>query len=116
MQRPSNGSPAMAATDSRRRSASRPPWMMPKSAWSGRCVRRRGSAPPSVRCAPSHRRPRHATEACGGTGWSRQTAMSAPSASWTAMACSGVKRELRAVEVRAEGHAVLVDAPQARPG
>ena len=28
----------------------------------------------------------------GGTGWSNATAMSAPSASWTAIACSGVKR------------------------
>ena len=48
-------------------------------------------------------------DACGGTGWSRHTAMSEPSASWTAIECSGVKRCSRAVEVGAERDAVVVD-------
>ena len=51
-------------------------------------------------------------DACGGTGWSRQTAMSEPSASWTAIECSGVKRWSRAVEMRAERDAVVVDRAQ----
>ena len=48
----------------------------------------------------------------GKTGWSKATAMSEPSASWTAIASSGREPVERAVEVAAERDAVLVDDPQ----
>ncbi len=48
----------------------------------------------------------------GKTGWSKATATSEPSASWTPMATSGREPVERAVDVAAERDAVLVDDPQ----
>ena len=45
----------------------------------------------------------------GLTGWSNATATSEPRASWTAIACSAVKRR---IEVAAKRHAVVVDDTQ----
>ena len=49
------------------------------------------TAPPSDASARS-RRPRRPRDELGKTGWSKATAMSEPSASWTPIACSGVNR------------------------
>ena len=85
--------------------------MMPKSAWSGRWwASRQRSAQRCVRAVASLTSARD--EACGGTGWSRQTAMSEPSASWTAMACSGVKRSSDPSRCERKVDAVLVDDAQ----
>ena len=116
MQRPSKGSPAMARVGAR-------PQVRLEAALDDAeerlvrplvCAARQRSAQRWVRAVASATSARD--EACGGTGWSRQTAMSAPSASWTAIACSGREAQRRPVEVRAERDAVLVDARAGRRG
>ena len=85
--------------------------MMPNSAWSGRlCAASERSAQRWVRSVASATSAR--VDEPGGTGWSKATAMSEPSASWTAIECSGREAVDRAVEVAAERHAVVVDDPQ----
>src|SRR3990172_2324135 len=67
MHRPSKGSAAAKRVEAARRSASRPPWMMPKSAWSARAwARSERSAQRCVRSVASWTWAR--VEACGGTG------------------------------------------------
>ena len=110
MQMPSNGRPAMNRVDAARRSGSRPPWTIPNMAWSARVwAASERSAQRWVRSVAS------ATTArveLGKTGWSKATAMSEPSASWTPTASSGVNRWTRPVEMAAERDAVLVHDPQ----
>ena len=110
MQMPSNGSAAMNRVEAARRSGSRPPWTIPNSAWSGRVwAASERSAQRWVRSVAS------ATTArgeLGKTGWSKATAMSEPSASWTPIAMLRREPVERAVEVAAERHAVVVDDPQ----
>ena len=91
MQMPSNGRPATTRVDSARSSGSRPPWMMPKIAWSGRVWASRDRAAQTLERAVASARAVRAVEA-GGTGWSKATAMSEPSASCTSIDNSGVKR------------------------
>ena len=80
----------MNSVDAARSSGSRPPWTMPNSAWSRRrWAASERSAQRWVRAVAS------ATTArgeLGNTGWSKATAMSDPSASWAAIATSGVNR------------------------
>ena len=65
--------------------------MMPKSAWSGRVwAASERSAQRWVRAVATATSDRD--EAWGGTGWSKATATSGPSASCTAIDSSGVKR------------------------
>ena len=90
MQIPSNGSAAMNFADSARSSGSSPPWTMPNSAWSVRvCASSERSAQRWVRRIASSTTARGEL---GKTGWSKATATSDPSASWTAIECSGVNR------------------------
>ena len=90
---PSKGRPAMNAVERRRRSGSRPPWMMPKSAWSVAAVGRQRPLGPAVRPLGGDRPRRAGSVDAGGTGWSKATATSAPSASWIAIDdAPGVKR------------------------
>ena len=87
---PSNGSPAMNRVDSSRSSGSSPPWTIPNRAWSVRvCARSERSAQRWVRRIASTTTSRGEL---GNTGWSKATAMSGPSACWTAIECSGVNR------------------------
>ncbi len=80
----------MNRMDSARKSGSSPPWTIPKSAWSSReWAASDRSAQRCVRAVASATTSRGED---GVTGWSKATAMSAPSASWTSIACSGVKR------------------------
>ena len=91
---------------------------MPNSAWSvrvwassersaQRCVRRIASATTS-------------RGELGNTGWSKATAMSGPSACWTAIECSGVNRWIDPSRWLLNVDPVVVDHPQVaeatRPG
>ena len=80
----------MNRADSSRSSGSSPPWTIPNSAWSVRvCASRDRSA---QRCVLRIASSTTARGELGNTGWSNATATSGPSASWTAIECSGVKR------------------------
>ena len=88
---PSNGSEAMNRADSARSPGSRPPWTIAEQ----RLVRARvgGERPLGPAMGPvASRRATTARGELGNTGWSKATAMSGPSASWTAIECSGVNR------------------------
>src|SRR6476659_6163470 len=87
---PSKGSDAMNRVLAARKSGSRPPWTIPNSAWSGR--EWASSDRSAQRCVRSVASATTARGDDGVTGWSNATATSDPSASWTAIACSGVKR------------------------
>ena len=81
----------MNALDRRRRSGSRPPWITPKSAWSGRrCASSERTAQRWVRSVAIATSP--GSVEAGGTGWSKATATSAPSAAWIAIERSAVNR------------------------
>ena len=119
MQIPSNGSAAMNRVDSARRSGSRPPWMMPNSAWSGPGVRRE----PALRPAMGPRASRRATTArgeLGGTGWSKHDRDVRPERLLDGDRVLRREPVDRAVEVDSERHPVVVDPPQVaqatRPG
>ena len=110
MQMPSNGRLAMNRVDSARRSGSRPPWTIPKSAWSVARVRGQRALRPAV--GPLGRLgddgPRRA----------REDRLVEGDRDVRAERLLDADRELRrepverAVEVAAERDAVLVDDPQ----
>ena len=98
----------------RRSAASTPPCTIPNTAWSGD-ARRGDRSRPAV--GARHRLGHLAARAGpGSTSWSNTIAMSEPSSAWISIARSGVSRMGRAIEVRGEGHPVVVDPPQVRPG
>ena len=81
---------AMNRVEAARSSGSRPPWTIPKRAWSGPAVRGQRAFRPAM--GPVRRLGTTARGDDGKTGWSKATATSEPSASWTAIASSGVNR------------------------
>ena len=87
---PSNARLAMARVEAVRNAGSVPPWMIPNTAWSAR------DRAASDRSAQRWVRAMASSTACGGasapTRWSRTMATSLPSASWMAIARSGVRR------------------------
>jgi len=89
MAKPGNGRSRSSAACAARRSSSRPPWTMPKRAWSGRvCAARQRSAQRVVRRTAASTSGRGAV--AGGHS-SKAMAMSDPSASWMAIERSGVR-------------------------
>ena len=101
--------PPIAATDARRSSGSTPPWTMPKTAWSGAARRERALA---QRCVwPSPRRP----PARGSPGIHELVERHRhvrPEERLDLHRPLGGEPMRRAVEVRGEGHPVVVDPPQ----
>ena len=88
---PSNGSAGDEPRRLRAQPGSSPPWTIAEQRLVGARVGGERALRPAVRPVASRPRTTGRGE-LGNTGWSKATAMSGPSASWTAIECSGVNR------------------------